>query len=34
MKILAMTAGKVFSGSGVSKDGFATTEKFRGTAGK
>lgn len=34
MKILAMTAGRVFSGSGVSKEGFATTEKFRGTAGK
>lgn len=34
MKILAMTAGRVFSGSGVSKEGFVTTEKFRGTAGK
>ena len=34
LKILAMTAGRVFSGSGVSKEGFATTEKFRGTAGK
>ena len=32
LKILAMTAGRVFSGSGVSKEGFATTEKFRGTA--
>lgn len=32
MKILVMTAGRVFSGSGVSKEGFATTEKFRGTA--
>jgi sugar transferase EpsL len=32
--ILAMTAGRVFSGSGVSKEGFATTEKFRGTVGK
>lgn len=31
LKILAMTAGRVFSGSGVSKEGFATTEKFRGT---
>lgn len=31
LKILAMTAGSVFSGSGVSKEGFATTEKFRGT---
>jgi sugar transferase EpsL len=34
LKILAMTVGRVFSGSGVSKEGFATTEKFRGTAGK
>lgn len=34
MKILAMTAGRVFSGSGVSKEGFATTEKFHGTADK
>lgn len=34
LKILAMTAGRVFSGSGVSKEGFVTTEKFRGTAGK
>lgn len=34
LKILAMTAGRVFTGSGVSKEGFATTEKFRGTAGK
>lgn len=34
MKILAMTGGRVFSGSGVSKEGFATTEKFRGTVGK
>lgn len=31
LKILAMTTGRVFSGSGVSKEGFATTEKFRGT---
>jgi len=34
LKILAMTAGRVFAGSGVSKEGFATTEKFRGRAGK
>lgn len=34
LKILAMTAGRVFSGSGVSKEGFATTEKFRGTMGE
>jgi sugar transferase EpsL len=34
LKILAMTAGRVFSGSGVSKEGFATTEKFRGTSEK
>ena len=34
LKILTMTAGRVFSGSGVSKEGFATTEKFRGTTGK
>ena len=34
LRILAMTAGRVFSGAGVSKEGFATTEKFRGTAGK
>ena len=34
LKILAMTAGRVFSGSGVSKEGFATTEQSRGTAGK
>jgi len=34
LKILTMTAGRVFSGSGVSKEGFATTEKFRGTAEK
>lgn len=34
LKILAMTAGRVFSGSGVSKEGCATTEKFRGTARK
>ena len=34
LRILAMTAGRVFSGSGVSKEGFATTEKFRGTVGK
>ena len=33
-KILAMTAGRVFSGSGVSKEGFVTTEKFCGTADK
>lgn len=31
LRILAMTAGRVFSGSGVSKEGFATTEKFRGS---
>lgn len=31
LKILAMTAGRVFSGSGVSREGFATTEKFRGS---
>lgn len=34
LKILAMTAGRVFSGSGVAKEGFVTTEKFCGTAGK
>jgi len=34
LKILAMTVGRVFSGSGVSKEGFATTEKFRGTTEK
>jgi len=34
LKILAMTAGRVFSGAGVSKEGFATTEKFRGKAEK
>jgi sugar transferase EpsL len=34
LKILAMTAGRVFSGSGVSKEGFVTTEKFCGTADK
>ena len=34
LKILAMTAGRVFAGSGVSKEGFATTEKFRGTSEK
>ena len=34
LRILVMTAGRVFSGSGVSKEGFATTEKFRGTASK
>lgn len=33
LKILARTAGRVFTGSGVSKEGFATTEKFRGSAG-
>ncbi len=32
LKILAMTAGRVFSGSGVAKAGFVTTEKLRGTA--
>lgn len=32
MKILAMTVGKVWSGSGVAKAGCATTEKFRGSA--
>jgi len=31
LKILARTAGRVFAGSGVSKEGFATTEKFRGS---
>ena len=31
LRILVMTAGRVFSGSGVSKEGFATTEKFRGS---
>ena len=34
LKIMAMTAGRVFSGAGVSKEGFATTEKFRGKAEK
>jgi lipopolysaccharide/colanic/teichoic acid biosynthesis glycosyltransferase len=34
LKILAMTAGRVFSGVGVSKEGFATTEKFRGTTSR
>lgn len=34
LKILAMTVGRAFSGAGVSKEGFATTEKFRGTARK
>lgn len=33
LKILAMTMGRVFSGAGVSREGFATTEKFRGTVG-
>ncbi len=33
LKILAMTVERVFSGSGVSMEGFATTEKFRGTTG-
>ena len=33
LKILAMTAERVFSGSGVSREGFATTERFRGTNG-
>ena len=32
--ILAKTAGRVWSGSGVAKDGFATTDKFRGNAGQ
>ncbi len=32
MKILAMTAGAVLSGAGVSKSGFATTDRFGGTA--
>jgi len=31
LKILAMTIGRIFSGAGVSKVGFATTEKFLGT---
>lgn len=34
MKILVMTVARVFSGAGVSKEGFATTEKFRGSAGQ
>lgn len=34
LRILAMTVGRVISGSGVSKEGFATTEKFRGTPGR
>ncbi|PKO82905.1 MAG: sugar transferase [Betaproteobacteria bacterium HGW-Betaproteobacteria-11] len=34
LKILVMTVARVFSGAGVSKEGFATTEKFRGTAGR
>ncbi len=34
LKILAMTVGRVFAGSGVSKAGFATTEKFRGSPEK
>lgn len=34
LKILAMTIGRVFAGSGVSKEGFATTEKFRGSPEK
>jgi sugar transferase EpsL len=34
LKILAMTVGRVFAGSGVSKEGFATTEKFRGSPEK
>lgn len=34
LKILAMTVDRVFSGSGVSKEGFATTERFRGTSGQ
>lgn len=32
--ILAKTAGRVWSGSGVAKEGFATTDKFRGNAGR
>lgn len=32
LKILGMTVLRVLSGSDVAKDGFATTEKFRGTA--
>lgn len=32
--ILARTAGRVWSGSGVAKEGFATTDKFRGGVGK
>jgi sugar transferase EpsL len=33
LEILAMTVKRVFSGSGVTKEGHATTEKFRGSAG-
>jgi sugar transferase EpsL len=33
LKILVMTVKRVFSGSGVTKEGHATTEKFRGSAG-
>jgi len=32
--ILAKTAGRVWSGSGVAKEGFATTDKFRGSTGQ
>lgn len=32
LAILAKTAGRVWSGSGVAKEGFATTDKFRGSA--
>lgn len=34
MRILIMTVARVCSGAGVSKEGFATTEKFRGSAGQ
>lgn len=34
LKILVMTAERVFSGSGVSKEGCVTTEKFRGSTGR
>jgi sugar transferase EpsL len=32
LEILVMTVKRVFSGSGVTQVGHATTEKFRGTA--
>lgn len=34
LRILALTARWVWSGSGVAKQGFATTDKFRGNAGQ